>query len=192
VNAGDEAAAALLRSRGLRLVRHFWHMGIELSPDVDAGPVPSGIAIASLRPRDDLREVHAVLDEAFADHWGHVPEPFEHWAQDRAQGPDYDPALWRLAWEDDRLVGALTAVVRGERAWVTELGVRREARGRGIGAALLRGAFEAIAARRIASVVLVVDAANTTGATVLYERVGMRVVKRFDVWERVLLREATC
>ena len=69
---------------------------------------------------------------------------------------------------------------------MTLLGVNREARGRGIGAALLHGAFEAIAERRIPSVLLVVDAANSTGATALYERVGMRVVKRFDVWERAL------
>jgi len=183
VNAGDEAAAAMLRSRGLHLVRHFWHMSIELSADVVAGPAPSGIAITSLKSQDDLREVHAVLDEAFADHWGYEREPFEHWVQDRTQGPDYEPALWRLAWEDRRLVGALTAVVLGGVAWVTELGVRREARGRGIGAALLQGAFEAFAARRIRPVVLVADAANPSGATVLYERVGMRVVKRFDVWE---------
>jgi mycothiol synthase len=184
VNAGDEAAAALLRSRGLRLVRHFWHMGIELSSGVVAGPAPPGVVITSLKSEDDLREVHAVLDTAFEDHWGHEPEPFERWVQDRAQGHDYDPALWRLAWEDRRLAGALSAVVLGAVAWVTELGVRREARGRGLGAALLRSAFEGFAARGIRSVVLVVDAANATGATLLYERVGMRVVKRFDVWER--------
>ena len=186
VNAGDEAAAAMLRCRGLHLVRHFWHMSVELKTDVVAGPAPSGIAITSLRSQDDLRDVHAVFDEAFVDHWGYEPEPFEAWAQDRTQGPDYDPALWRLAWEDRRRVGALTAVVLGGVAWVTELGVRREARGRGIGAAMLQRAFEGFAARRIRSVVLVVDSANATGATALYERVGMRVVKRFDVWERAL------
>jgi len=186
VNAGDQAAAAMLRSRGLRLVRHFWHMSIELPADVVAGPAPSGIAITSLRSQDDLRPVHVVLDEAFVDHWDHQSGPFEDWAQDRAQGSDYEPALWRLAWEDRRLVGALTAAVRGDQAWVMELGVCRAARGRGIGAALLQGAFEAFAARGVPSVVLVVDAANATGATALYERVGMRVVKRFDIWERAL------
>jgi mycothiol synthase len=186
VNAGDEAAAAMLRSRGLHLVRHFWHMGIELSPDAVAGPAPSGIAITPLRLQDDLRAVHAILDTAFADHWGYEPESFEHWAQDSTEGPDYDPALWRLAWEDRRLVGALTAVVRGDQAWVTSLGVSRDARGRGIGSALLQGAFEAFAGRRIRPVVLVVDAANLTGATALYERAGMHVVKRFDLWERAL------
>ena len=186
VNAGDEAAAALLRSRGLHLARHHSIMSIELSPDVVAGPAPPGIAITSLRPQDDLREVHAVIEEAFEDHWCDRSESFEHWVQDRTQVPDYDPALWRLAWEDRRLVGALVASVLGDQGWVTLLGVRREARGRGIGAALLHGAFEAFAARRIRSMVLTVDAADPTGATALYERVGMRVVGRFDLWERAL------
>ena len=186
VNAGDEAAAALLRSRGLHLARHHWFMSIELPPDVVAGPAPAGITITSLRPQDDLREVHAVIEEAFADHWCDVSESFEHWVADRTQGPDFDPALWRLAREDRRLVGALAASVLGDQGWVTLLGVRREARRRGVGAALLRSAFAAAAARGIGSVVLTVDAANPTGATALYERVGMRVVGRFDLWERPL------
>jgi mycothiol synthase len=190
VNAGDEAAAVLLRSRGLRLVRHFWHMSIELPPGVGAGQAPAGIAITPLSSQDGLREVHAVLDEAFADHWGHEPEPFELWAQDLAHGPDYDPMLWRLAWQDERLVGALTAVVLGDRGWVTLLGVRADSRGRGIAAALLRDAFAGFAARGTRTILLAVDAANPTGATALYERLGMDVVKRFDVWERPLDRSA--
>lgn len=190
VNAGDEAAAAMLQNRGLRLVRHFWHMSIELSQDADAGPAPTGIAITSLRSQDDLREVHVVLDEAFADHWDHQPEQFEHWAQDRTQGPDYDPMLWRLAWGDGRLVGALTAIVLNHRGWVNLLGVRADYRGRGIAEALLRHAFAGFAARGTSAVLLAVDAANPAGAMRLYERVGMRVVKRFDLWERALDRSA--
>jgi hypothetical protein len=42
------------------------------------------------------------------------------------------------------------------------------------------------AGRGIRRVVLAVDAQNATGATALYERVGMRVVSRFDWWERPL------
>ena len=188
VNAGDEAAAAMLRARGLRLVRHFWHMGVELPAEVDAGAAPAGIAITSLGSPAGLREVHAVLDEAFADHWDYHPEPFERWADDLTGGPDYDPQLWRLAREggDGRVVGALTASVRDESGWVTLLGVRADARGRGIALALLRHAFAGFAERGTRSILLVVDAANPTGATRLYERAGMQVVKRFDLWERRL------
>lgn len=186
VDARDEAAAALLQSRGLHLARHHWFMSMELSPDIDAGPAPAGIAITSLRPQDDLCDVHAVIEEAFAEHWCDRSESFEHWVRDRTRVPEYDPALWRLAWEDRRLVGALAASVLGDQGWVTLLGVRAQARRRGVGAALLRSAFAAIAARGIRSAALTVDAANPTGATALYERVGMRVTGRFDLWERVL------
>jgi ribosomal protein S18 acetylase RimI-like enzyme len=192
VNAGDEAAAAMLLARGLRLVRHFWHMGVQLPDEVDAGTTPAGIAITSLGSPGDLREVHAVLDEAFADHWDYHREPFERWADDLTGGPDYDPLLWRLARDggDGRVVGALTAGVLDESGWVTLLGVRADSRGRGIALALLRHAFAGFAERGTRSILLVVDAANPTGATRLYERAGMKVVKRFDVWERRLAGSA--
>jgi hypothetical protein len=35
---------------------------------------------------------------------------------------------------------------------------------------------------------LSVDASNETGATALYERVGMRATRHFDVYEKVLAR----
>ena len=73
-----------------------------------------------------------------------------------------------------------------DRGWVSLLGVRADSRGRGIAGALLRQAFAGFAARGTRSVLLAVDAANPTGATALYESVGMRVVKRFDLWERAL------
>jgi len=174
----------LLRSRGLRLVRHFWHMGIDLSPGAVAGPAPARVAITPLGSGEDLRDAHAVLDEAFADHWDHHPEPFERWVEDLTEGPDYDPALWRLAWEGEQLVGVLAAAVLDDSGWVSLLGVRADARGRGIAAALLRDAFAGFAARGTRNALLVVDSANSTGATQLYESVGMSVVKRFDLWER--------
>ena len=94
--------------------------------------------------------------------------------------------LWLVAWDEGRPVGALTAVLRDESGWVSLLGVLAESRGRGIAAALLDRAFAAFAARGVRSVLLVVDAESLTGATALYESVGMSVAKRFDVWERAL------
>lgn len=66
----------------------------------------------------------------------------------------------------------------------TDAWVLAPSRGRGIGAALLRHSFAAFAARGVRRLFLAVDAENPTGATVLYERVGMEVVKRWDLWER--------
>jgi len=186
VNSGDEAAAVLLGARGLRLVRHFWHMRTDLPAKPDAGRLPKGIDIRRPHMPSDLRAVHAVLDQAFADHWDYRHEPFERWVEDYAQGPSYDPDLWQVAWDEGRPVGALAAVVRDDNGWVTLLGVLADSRGRGIAAALLRHVFAAFAVRGVRSVLLVVDAENPTGATALYESVGMIVAKRFDIWERTV------
>jgi len=184
INAGDRAAAALLAAGGLHPVRHFWYMQLDLAAGFEPGATPAGIEISGIDPRVDLPAVHAVLDEAFADHWGHHREPLDRWAQEQTGSPSYDPTLWLLATEAGVPVGALTASVAGDRGWVDQLGVLAPCRGRGIAGALLRRSFATFARRGLRQVLLSVDAENPTGATRLYERVGMRVVNRWDWWER--------
>lgn len=184
INASDEAAATMLEARGLRPVRHFWHMEIEVEPPFESGPPPNGIDIAGVDTAD-LPAVHAVVDDAFADHWGYSSTPFDRWVEQYAGGPSFDPTLWFLARDGGEPIGALTANVFGDRGWVAELGVRSSHRGRGVASALLRRSFATFADRGLRRVMLNVDAENPTGATALYERVGMRVVKRWDLWERL-------
>jgi mycothiol synthase len=184
INAGDRAAAAMLGARGLHPVRHFWHMQIDLLAVLEAGPYPEGIEIRGIDPRVDLGVVHAVLEEAFTEHWGHYREPLDRWAVERTGSPSYDPTLWLLAAEAGEPVGALIASVSGDRGWVDELGVLAPWRGRGIAGALLGRSFATFAGRGLRQVLLAVDAENPTGATRLYERVGMRVVNRWEWWER--------
>jgi mycothiol synthase len=181
ISGGDDAAAGLLRARGLRPVRHFWHMQIELDPRPGPAPAPDGIAI---EPPDDLRAVHAVLDVAFAGDWGYHPEPFDAWVAEQESSPSHDPALWLLARDGGEPVGALTANVWGDRGWVNELGVLPSHRGRGIAAALLARTFATFADRGCREALLSVDSENPTGATALYERAGMRTVWRWEQWER--------
>ena len=184
VNAGDRAAAAMLAASGLHPVRHFWHMQLDLVAGFQPGPTPAGIRISGIDPRVHLPAVHAVLEEAFADHWGHHREPLDRWAQEQTGSPSYDPTLWLLATEGGEPVGALTASVAGDHGWVDQVGVLASWRGRGIGAALLRRSFAMFAGRGLRRVLLSVDAENPTGATRLYERVGMGVVNQWDAWER--------
>jgi mycothiol synthase len=184
INAGDRAAAAMLHDRGLRMVRHFWHMQIDLREPVDPRPLPDGIEITAIDAPDDLPAVHSILVDAFVDDWDHHPEPFEVWLEEEATGPRFDPTLWLLAKEGGEPVGALTASLSGDRGWVDYLAVLASHRGRGVGAALLRYSFSALARPRVKRVLVNVDAENPTGATAVYERVGMRIVKRWDLWER--------
>lgn len=188
INSGDQAAAAMLWARGLRAVRYFWHMQIDLVGTIERSLTPTGVEITRVEVPHDLPAVHAVLTEAFADEWSHHPELFDGWAEQRANSPSYDPSLWLLARAGREPVGALTAHVWDDRGWVSELGVLASHRGGGIGAALLRSSFAALAGRGLERVLLNVDAANPTGATALYEKAGMRVVKKWELWERSAYR----
>ena len=78
----------------------------------------------------------------------------------------------------------LTASAGDDVGWVDWLAVLGSHRGRGIAPALLHRSFAAFAARGLRRVRLNVDAQNVTGATAVYERVGMRVVNRWELWER--------
>ena len=62
INAGDHAAATILRARRLRPVRHFWNMQIDLTRPLEPGPAPKGVEITGIEspshprhPRQSLR-----------------------------------------------------------------------------------------------------------------------------------------
>lgn len=184
INAGDRAAAAMLRDRDLHPIRHFWHMRIDLTPPVEPGPSSDEVEIGAIEPGDDLRAIHAVLEEAFADDPGDHPGSFDRWIEEETASPSYDPTLWLVARDGEAAVGALAASAGDDGGWVDWLAVLASHRGRGIGAALLRRSFASFAARGVRRAMVSVDAHNVTGATAVYERAGMRVVSGWDLWER--------
>lgn len=183
INARDSAASELLEERGLRAIRHFWHMERTLSWPFEPGAGPPGVFITDFDPDNDLFEVNAVLSEALADDRGYQTGRFQQWAAQEMRSPTYDPTLWQVAKVGGRPVGAVTGEA-GDPGWVSFLGVLAAFRGRGIGAALLRHLFTKLADRSIERVLVNVDAANPSNATAVYEGVGMQVIKRWDLWER--------
>ena len=128
---------------------------------------------------------HDALDEAFHDHWEHHSIPFEEWWEQKRAAPDYDPTIWFLVRDGDEVA----AVVRNDPdrsggGLVGALGVRRPWRGKGLGRALLLRTFGEFHRRGIQRVALGVDAQNPTGATKLYESVGMQVELEAIVFEK--------
>ena len=180
----DTAASAMVSARGFNRVRHFWHMRIDLE-DQPPATQPPGLVIRAVDPDRDLAALHGVLVEPFAqDEFRRPIAGLAEWHAEQIASPSYDPSLWFVALDGDLVLGALTAGDQGGRGWVNEVGVRRAARGRGIGAGLLRASFAEFSRRGITTVMLNVDAQNPTGATILYERVGMRVARAWDLWEK--------
>ncbi len=69
----------------------------------------------------------------------------------------------------------MVPLMDARKGWIHTLGVRKAYRRRGLGQALLLHTFRALQQRGVPAAYLFVDAANKTGATHLYQRVGMRV-----------------
>ncbi|MBV9231153.1 MAG: GNAT family N-acetyltransferase, partial [Chloroflexi bacterium] len=98
------AAQGLLEKQGFKLVRNFWRMGIEMN---EAPPTPQwadGITVRTMAPGME-RAVFEADQEAFQDHWGHMPEEFERWENRKLEREGFDPSLWFLAMDGDEIAG---------------------------------------------------------------------------------------
>jgi mycothiol synthase len=183
----DTAKRRLLEERGFAAVRHSFEMLIDFDREPEPPRWPEGINIVQLHPERNDRAAFDALQEAFRDAWGFVPMPFEEWRHMRLAAHDFDPALHFLACDADDVAGFAFCVPESSRhpgyGWIDTLGVRRPWRRRGLGEALLRHSFGELRGRGCRGAGLDVDADNLTGATRLYERVGMRVVSRGDTYE---------
>jgi len=185
----DEAMTQVVAGRGYELVRHDFNMEIELGEELPPEPEwPEGVELQPYAD-DDAERVYEANMESFAEHWEFEREPYEDWAHGRFREP-YDPALWFLAEGEAALAGI--CLCRPHRTgdpglgWVSVLGVLRPWRRRGLALALLQHAFQEFHRRGLRRVGLGVDAENTTGAVRLYERAGMRPVRRNDIFMRDL------
>jgi mycothiol synthase len=185
--APDVAARTLLSNRGYREVRRFWEMTIELDDEPPPEPVlPAGFRIEPFVP-ELAPAFHAALEEAFAEHWGHQPAPFEAWWQRQLAMPDHDSSLWFVVRADGEVAAATrNDPERSGGGWIGALGVRPAWRGRGLAKALLLQSFREFHRRGKRRVGLGVDSENATGATKLYESVGMVVDTEQVVWEKLL------
>ena len=173
---------------GLRLIRHSYRMQIDFETAPEAPAWPEGIEVRTFREGDGPA-VYETHDESFEDSWEHVRFSYEEWKHIFLDRDDFDPGLCFLAHDGDELAGVLLSIpVATERdaGYVQVLGVRRPWRRRGLGLALLRRSFEEFHDRGFARVRLGVDASSLTGANRLYESAGMRVVRQFDFYERLL------
>lgn len=176
----------LLTGRGYRSVRRYQVMTRALGPAADLPPEPpAGLVLRDCAADEtDRRRAHALVEETFAAHFGHVGRDYEAWL-DHVDGRRLD---WSLVWIAS-LPGQGDAAVlfsrddRTSMGWISHIGVREEVRGRGVGAFLLRHAFAAFAARGRDTLGLGVDTLNESGALALYEAHGMTLHYAVDTWD---------
>src|SRR5579859_7934555 len=181
-SSNDEFAYLLLESMGYRAVRHYWNMVIEMTETPAKPAWPDGITIRSFNLEHDNHQVWSVVSEAFREHWGMAPISFEQWVANETE--EIEPTLSFLAIAGDEVAGLSLCKFHMDNGKILWLGVRPQWRKLGLGMALLKRSFAEFYHRGKTKVELRVDAQNLTGATRLYERAGMRVTQRFDIYSK--------
>lgn len=188
--AHDEVYGGVLRDSGLEVVRSFWQMRLALDPGSDRPPrtLPAGVTIrlVDAEAEADLHLLHRLHEQSFVDHWHHTPREFDDWYERFDKAAGRDPSQWWIAAVDREPAGLLIgsqSLAEINEGYVDTLGVLRAFRGRGVAKALLYHAFDEAARRGRTRVGLGVDSESPTGATGLYESVGMSVDKVVLAWQ---------
>ncbi len=172
----DTAARALFESRGYGEARRFYAMAITLEDEPVVPALSDGLALDELSDGEE-RAFYDALNDAFQDHWEWHPKPFDDWLELRkGQHHDENGPMWFVVRDGDELA----AVTRNDAnvaggGYVGAIGVRSRWRGKGLAKVLLYRTFAEFWRRGTMRVSLDVDTQNATGATHLYERVGMHV-----------------
>jgi mycothiol synthase len=182
----DEAGKAILMQAGYAPVRYHWRMGIELESAPPAPVLPEGL---EFRPFDKQKHATAIWqarNEAFLGNWGSRQFSFEEFSYFTFENPEYDPSLWMVVWDGDEVAGFSINQFKMGIGWIHILAVRLAWRAKKLGLALLHRSFAEFYQRGTKSIGLGVDAANSTGATKLYQKVGMTTVSEFVTLEKEL------
>jgi ribosomal protein S18 acetylase RimI-like enzyme len=157
--ADDPRQHRMLGRGGFTQVRNWWQMSRPVAPgERELVPDPTswekgGVTFRLVRrggdgmpDEGDLREVHEVLESAFADHFNSHPETFEEFERRLREDPGHRWDHWWLAEiEEDgepvpvgSLIGTEQVDPHGPNgSYVEYLGVLSKARGRGVAKGLL-------------------------------------------------------
>jgi mycothiol synthase len=183
----DEAMRDLVTAYGLVAGTTFHRMRIE-----HTGPVPMPSAPPDVLVHEGAydeatrRAAHQVIMASFDGHYGHVFTPYEDWLAAHEARSTFDWSQLVVLELDGQPVAASDSndqfVADEDCGYVAQLGVVREARGRGLAKYLLRRAFAVNAANGRSGTILHVDTNNTTPALGLYESVGMKPYLIIDAY----------
>ena len=169
---------------GFAIETIYWRMLLVFDDSPPELPsLPEGYTIKQVNADDDavMAQAFEVVEDTFSEHHGF--EDAEHTLADYSNNwrsqESYDPSAWWFAYRGDELVGVLLGDDRRAEqgdGFIRSLGVRRDLRGLGIARALMLTSFAHWQAMGRRGVQLGVDTGNVTGATRLYESVGMRSI----------------
>lgn len=191
---GDSQTLGYLENVGFKHKFNFYRMRIELDQDIPEPQFPPHLSIQTFTKFGDLPRLIQADTEMFRDSWDYVAKSeedslkdWQHWIESY---PNIDFDSWYVVLDGDEIAAMSLClpylIGQEDVGHVYSLGVRENWRRQGLALALLHYSFHELKKRGRTAVTLTVDAANSTGATKLYEKAGMRIIEHSIAWEKVL------
>ncbi len=191
VGRGADAITGSLLRRGYRRATVYVDLQADLREPPAAPRLPPDVEIRPLRRGSDEMAAFDCADEAFAEHHFVEAEGYDEWSRRTFVRHLLDTRFWLLAWHGDVVVGDALVYPGPAGPYIYELAVRPAWRGRGLGRALMLALFGALRDAGHTSAWLRVDEHNHTGAPQLYRALGMRELRTWDFFEKLLGRPAS-
>jgi mycothiol synthase len=186
----------IFEAAGYTHVRNFHRMKVSLSEAPAEPSIAEGFSIRPMNYPEEFEAGVIARTSAFRDHWGWVDEPIENeikfWQHYVDNDKLFDPSLYFLAIEN--ATGKIAGLVWGRmeehgeaaHAYVAQVAVVKEYRKKGLAEALLLHCFGEFWRRGKTVITLYVDASSLTGATRLYEKVGMRPDRTWASYQKII------
>lgn len=183
----DEPLRALANEYGFTFGTTFHRMRIDHTEPRPQPELPPGVTQRRGDEGEDVRRAaYDIVLAAFAGQFGFSVRPYDEWFEIREKNDLFAWSQLTVLELDGKPVAMREnndQFVEDENCgYVLRLGVREEARGRGLAKFLLHQAFADDAAQGRDATYLHVDTNNPTPALGLYLSVGMRQVLILDVW----------
>jgi GNAT superfamily N-acetyltransferase len=183
---------SLIESEGYKPVRYSFIMvrpDLENIPEI---PLPEDLEVRPVKP-GDYRKIWEADVEASRDSWEMV-KMTEVWYQYWLNSHEFQPELWQVAWDGDRVAGAVQPFINEEengkfsrkRGYPENIHVGREWRKKGVAKALIARSLRLLKEKGMEEACLGVDAENPTGALHVYQSMGFEEIKRYMTYRKPL------
>lgn len=176
----DENARHLFTTFDFEPKRDLWTMEIANLAEIKQPTFPGEIEVRDYAPGKHDEAWRIAFNDAFSDHWGGWMQMSPTFWNRYVARTTFRPDLSLVAWAGDEIAGFCHCRLAedGKQGGVRYVGVRPRWRRRGLGEALTRAGMIRLREAGAERITLGVDATNTTGAQLLYEKNGFVVTRR--------------
>lgn len=191
-------AIKLFADSGYEKVREWVHMEINLDGQFSTPALPDNMTLREMDLDNDWDIVGPALDEAFADHWGTIPQgavkEVDEDETDEDESPGDDsfsnaPSHCFIVLDGEKVAGGILCnaklVERNDTGRVGSVFVRPKYRKCGLGQILMKTAFNAFFLKgMIRRIILDTDTQSFTQAPKFYLNLGMRPYRHEFLYEK--------